>query len=112
MSRKRKSKPPVTEKVVETVTRLTCERCAWLRRYPSPMCRNERSPRFRQYTDTYHQVCEKYSLEGARVVEPPKPEAPPVSRAAIAGEVAKKKYNRWSLRDGVLYVSVSKEVGP
>ena len=102
-SRRKLEKLPLEPVAISAGPRVTCEGCQWLRRYPTPMCREERSPNFRRPVDTYHTACDRYLPQGVRQAEQPKPEPPPVSRAKIAGEVAKAKHNRWAIRDGVLF---------
>jgi hypothetical protein len=104
MSRKRKTETVPAPVAISAGQRLTCEGCQALRRYPTPMCRNEHSPNYRRPVDTYSLQCNRYAVAGAVTKPPePKPEPPPVSRAVIAGEVAKAKHNRWAIRDGVLF---------
>jgi len=73
----------------------TCEGCCWLQRHPRPQCKGEGSDFFRMVRDTHHPRCAAYEVRRKGEPEPVKPEAQPVSRAAIAGEVAKNKHNRW-----------------
>lgn len=108
MSRKRKLTPAKPEPVQQQPpARITCEGCASLRRYPTSMCQNERSPNYRRPVDTYHLACDKHFPRGVKQPEakPQPPEPPPMSRAKVAGEVPRPKHNRWALRNGVLYVS-------
>lgn len=77
----------------QLVQRLTCEGCAHLRAL-RPMCMGETSPHYRQPRETFHERCQHYAVKG-QVMQTAAPEPPPASRAAIAGEVAKRKHNRW-----------------
>jgi hypothetical protein len=73
----------------------TCEGCVWLQRMPRPQCKGEASDFFRMVRDTHYPRCTAYEVRRKTDPAPVKPETPPASRAAIAGEVAKKKHNRW-----------------
>jgi hypothetical protein len=76
--------------------RLTCEGCSALRGV-RPMCQSEASPHYRQPRHAGNDRCGVYAVKGAA----PKavaPETEPASRAKIAGEVAKRKHNRWERR--------------
>ena len=73
----------------------TCEGCVWLQRHPRPQCKGEASEHFRMVRDTYHPQCNVYTRRKPSDPHPVKQEAAPASRAAIAGEVAKNKHNRW-----------------
>jgi hypothetical protein len=75
--------------------RLTCEGCSALRGV-RPMCQAEASPHYRQPRHAGNERCGVYSVKGAS--KPAAPEPAPVSRAAIAGEVARRKHNRWERR--------------
>lgn len=107
MSRKRKIEKPVLEPVaISAGPRLTCEGCQALRRYPTPMCRDERSPNFRLPVDTYHTACGRYTTQGVRPAEQPKPEPPAPPRHELVGHADRDKrlkHNRWAIRDGVLF---------
>lgn len=73
--------------------RKTCEGCTGLRIHPRPMCQAEASPHFRMVRDTYHERCPAFSV-GMQIAAPPVREAPPMSRAEIAGEVPRLKRKR------------------
>jgi hypothetical protein len=77
----------------QLVQRLTCEGCAYLRGL-RPKCDAEQAPAYRQPRETFHERCQHYAVKG-HMARPAAPEPPPASRAAIAGEVAKRKHNRW-----------------
>lgn len=64
--------------------RPTCQGCHALQTWPRPQCKGEASPFFRMVRDTYHDRCAAYAY---RTAATPEPEAPPMSRYAIAGEV-------------------------
>lgn len=73
----------------------TCEGCIWLQKHPRPQCKGETSEFFRMVRDTYHPQCSAYARRKPTDPRPVKQEPAPASRAAIAGEVAKHKHNRW-----------------
>ncbi len=75
--------------------RQTCEKCAYLKGV-RPMCQAEASPNYRLPRHAGNERCASYLVEGAQ--KPAPVEAPAISRAAIAGEVAKRKHNRWERR--------------
>ncbi len=75
------------------VQRQTCEGCAHLRGL-RPKCDAEQSAHYRQPRESFHERCTWYAVKGQQA-KPVAPEPPPASRAAIAGEVAKRKHNRW-----------------
>jgi len=75
--------------------RQTCEKCAFLKGV-RPMCQAEASPHYRLPRHAGNERCASYLVEGAQ--KPAPVEAPAISRAAIAGEVAKRKHNRWERR--------------
>lgn len=77
----------------QLVQRQTCEGCTHLRAL-RPMCMGEASPHYRQPRESFHTQCGAYVPRGAK--PPVKAEPPPASRAQIAGEVAKRKHNRWA----------------
>lgn len=78
----------------QLVQRLTCEGCAHLRGL-RPKCDAEQAPAYRQPRETFHERCQHYAVKG-HMARPAVQEAPPASRAAIAGEVARRKHNRWT----------------
>ncbi len=80
----------------QLVQRQTCEGCAHLL-VLRPKCANDASPHYRQPRETFHERCQFYAVKG-QMTRPAVQEAPPASRAAIAGEVAKRKHNRWNRR--------------
>jgi hypothetical protein len=73
--------------------RQTCEGCVGLRTHPRPMCQLEASPNFRMVRDTYHTRCQAFTVS-MQTVAPPVKEAPPMSRAQVAGEVPRLKRKR------------------
>jgi hypothetical protein len=75
--------------------RKTCELCSHLRAL-RPMCMAEASPHWRRPRDKYHDACTVYAPKGFQNAKPVRPEPEPVSRAEIAGEVVKRKHNRWA----------------
>jgi hypothetical protein len=77
----------------QLVQRLTCEGCAHLRGL-RPKCDAEQSAHYRTPRETFHERCAFYAVKG-HMTRPAVQEAPPASRAAIAGEVARRKHNRW-----------------
>jgi hypothetical protein len=82
----------VTAQAAQLVTRQTCEMCIHLRGI-RPKCAGEGSPNYRLPRETFHESCGQYTPRGATASV--KTEPAPASRAAIAGEVAKRKHNRW-----------------
>jgi hypothetical protein len=78
-----------------TNQRLTCEGCAHLRAL-RPMCMSEASPNFRMVRNTHQDRCQAYEVKGLKNQTALKPEPQPISRAEIAGEVVKRKHNRWA----------------
>lgn len=76
----------------QLVQKLTCEGCAHLRAL-RPMCMGETSPHYRQPRESFHTQCGAYVPRGAK--QAVKTEPQPASRAQIAGEVARRKHNRW-----------------
>lgn len=77
------------------VQRQTCEGCTHLRAF-RPMCQAEGSPHYRLPRHTGSDACGAYAVRGHQVSKPAAAEPQPASRAAIAGEVAKHKHNRWA----------------
>lgn len=77
----------------QLVQRQTCEGCAHLRGL-RPKCDAEQSAHYRTPRETFHTRCAFYAVKG-QTARPATPEPPPASRAAIAGEVARRKHNRW-----------------
>jgi hypothetical protein len=86
----------VTAQAAQLVQRQTCEGCAGLPRTPRPMCITEASPHYRLPRHTGSDACGAYAVRGHQVTKTAAPELAPASRAAIAGEVAKRKHNRWA----------------
>jgi hypothetical protein len=80
----------------QLVQRLTCEGCAHLRGL-RPKCDSELSAHYRTPRETYSERCAWFAVRGQQP-RPVQAEPPPASRAAIAGEVAKRKHNRWERR--------------
>lgn len=76
----------------QLVQNLTCENCAHLRAL-RPMCMGESSPHYRTPRESFHTQCNAYVPRGAK--QAVKAEPLPASRAQIAGEVARRKHNRW-----------------
>lgn len=83
-----------------STARLTCEGCASLRKYPRPMCSAEASPNYRQPRDTHQQRCAAFNVTMSVSVSV-KPEAPPMSRGQIDGEVPRLKRKRVFVRGDV-----------
>ena len=79
----------------ELVQNLTCEGCAHLRGLRSK-CDAEGAAAYRQPRETYQPRCTWYAVKGQQVRPAVTPEPPPASRAQIAGEVTKRKHNRWA----------------
>jgi hypothetical protein len=77
----------------QLVQRQTCEGCAYLRGL-RPKCEEERADAYRQPRETFHERCQFYAVKG-QMARPATPEPQPASRAQIAGEVARRKHNRW-----------------
>jgi|GEM_PF-3187784 len=78
----------------QLVQNLTCEGCAHLRGL-RPKCDAEGAAAYRQPRETYQPRCTWYAVKGQQV-RPDVTEPAPVSRAQIAGEVARRKHNRWA----------------
>lgn len=67
--------------------RKTCEGCHMLQLWPRPQCKGPTSPHYRMVRDTYHQRCDAFAVR-PKADAPPEPEALPLSRGQVAGEVS------------------------
>lgn len=81
------------QQAAQLVQNLTCEGCAHLIGL-RPKCDCPTASAYRQPRETYQPRCTWYAVRGQQV-RPAVTEPPPASRAQIAGEVAKRKHNRW-----------------